>query len=360
VTQYFEGPDGVQIAVENIDQDQAREEIRRAASQFVSEFDFRIIQPIGGTYIPCPVTSPGATLIPQEHFHETCQHFPATNQFCLCPGVQLYSPRMEPEDDKHLAESGYAMYAGCIRGSWFGKYGLTVGHLFDSVGIECQRRAAAWFPVSMTVGKCALKVNCVDLVKSIRRTTADLALIQLTCPAQNMIHLNGRNYRLRLYRGKLDFRRISTVAIVTKEGDVRYGRVNNFLFTIDKVGLYNTMSIVDIDCQSARLNESGDSGALVTSIPGQAEEIFVYGMVIGYYESQDGTSSNTVATRLWDVLECLVSQPEHSLDIDFDDLHIEDLQIDYAPMAVETCAQQIPSETEQMAMDTCESGYVTK
>jgi hypothetical protein len=117
--------------------------------------------------------------------------------------MQLFSPRMEPVDVGHPAESGYAMYAGCIRGSWFGDFGLTVGHLFDTVGIECQRRATPWFPFRVTVGKCALKIDSVDLKKSIRRTTADVALIKLTCPTQSVIHVAGRNYRLRLYRGKL-------------------------------------------------------------------------------------------------------------------------------------------------------------
>jgi hypothetical protein len=256
--------------------------------------------------------------------------------------MQLFSPRMEPVDAGHQAESGYAMYAGCVRGSWFGAYGLTVGHLFDAVGTECQRRAMPWFPFRVTVGKCALKIDSVDLKKSIRRTTADVALIQLTCPTQSVIHVAGRDYRLRLYRGKLC--NSSTVAIVTKDGAIRLGHINNSLFTIDRLGLFNTMSIVDLEQQSTRLNDSGDSGALVTSVPGDSDEIFVYGMVIGYYESFDGTLSNTVATRLCDVLECIAGGAE----LDFDDL-----QMNYS--SVTSPAGDVTSPPSGAA----DSGYTT-
>lgn len=360
VTQYFEGPDGVEIAVENIDQLTAGEKIRQAAADFVSNFEFRIIQPVGGNYIACPVMSPADQVPPQNGLLSNGELLlSASNQFCLCPGMQLYSPRMEPDDVGHAPVSGYAMYAGSVRGSWFGEYGLTVGHLFDAVGTECQRRALPWFPVSITVGKCSYKVESVDLVKSIRRTTADLALIQLNCPSQNVIRLNNRDYQLRLYRGKLDIRKIGAVAILTKDGAARYGRVNNFLFTIDRLNLYNTMSIVDIERQSTKLNDAGDSGALVTSVPNDSDEIFVFGMVIGYYESNDGSQSSTVATRLWDVLDCVTNGMEHSADLDFAEYAI-DCSIAAGGAAAATGGlQPVVSESDETRIDLEESGYAT-
>jgi hypothetical protein len=206
-------------------------------------------------------------------------------------------------------------FAGSVSGfrSGAGEYGITVGHLFEAVGTECHRRASPWFPVNMLVGSCALKLSCVDIVSSIRKTTADLALIKLNYCSLNVIHVDGREYKLKLYRGKLHKQKTgTTVAIVTKDGDVRCGEVADFLFTIDKLGLHNTISIVDRHGKSSRLNDLGDSGALVTSVPDRngPDVLYVYGMVIGYYESQDGLQSNTVAIRLWDVLQCISDSPE--------------------------------------------------
>lgn len=304
VAQYFEEIDGIKIAIENIDREEAQEKIRRAASRIISEFAFEIVEPLRGRYIACP-RSPAPIPVAAV---------------ALAPGVRIYSPRMEPSAPGATPQSGCALYSGSICGINLMEHGLTVGHLFDKVGTECLCRHEDTSPAVGAVGMCVYKADVVDLVNSLRKTTADLALMKIGCSSHNIVVVDGRPYAIRLYRGTLDIRHVSDVAILSFDGQLRYGRVTSTLFTNGCVGLHNTMVIVDpTQATQTRVNDPGDSGALVISVPDPTQsEVVVYGMVIGYFESDDRSQSKTVATRLCDILEHII----HS-DLDFAAPHME-------------------------------------
>jgi len=331
VAQYAEEIDGIKIAIENISREEAREKICHAASRIISDFNFEIVEPVRGRYIACPRTTDAASVAAR-----TATPPP------LIPGALIYSPRMEPSAPGAKAESGCALYSGSIcggnGGSHFAECGLTVGHLFDRVGTECRYRPDAGHPQEVQVGVCAFKADLVDLTDSFRKTTADMALMRVGIQSHNVVTVGGRPYSMRLYRGILDIQHVRDVVILSSDGHVRPGRVMSTLFTIAKVGLFNTMAIVDPEQEThTRINSQGDSGALVISVPDPTRsEVDVYGMVIGYFESDDGSLSKTVATRLADVLDHLIP-----IGLDFaPPLALESSSGDEAPSVMVTNVSQ--------------------
>lgn len=295
MSQYFEVGLTVHVAVENIDRQEAYTKIREAANKLLPEFEFEIVEALVGKYMPCPLSS-----VKSGTVNECLQ----TAEVVLTPGVKIFCERMEPAAPGQKVESGCALYSGSVKLQGSVERGLTVGHLFEDVGLECTVLCSCTSSSSVCVGRCQMKFAVVDLVDSLRRTTADLALLDVFCPAQNTIDIDNVTYLLHLYQGFLDPRHCPKVAILSDNAQVRYGQVASTLFTVSSLGLYNTLSIVDPDNRWSRVNNPGDSGALVTSVPDpdSSREIVVYGMVIGYFESEDGTQSTTVATRLWDIL----------------------------------------------------------
>jgi len=292
VSQYFEVGTRVHIAVENIDRREAYTKIRQAADNLVPEFEFEIVEPLVGKYTPCSLTHV------RNGIDTTCVEM-AKDRVGLTPGVKISCERMEPRARGEKVESGCALYSGTVKLFASMERGLTVGHLFEDVGLECTSLSSP-----MLVGRCSNKITFIDLVDSLRKTTADLALIDVFCPANNTIVIDGVTYLLKLYEGFLNSINCYEVAILSYNGQMRYGQMDSTFFTVSALGLYNTLSVVDPDNNWSRVNNPGDSGALVISVPDPkvCHEIVVYGMVIGYFESEDGTQSKTVATRLWDIL----------------------------------------------------------
>jgi len=292
VSQYFEVGLRVHIAVENIDWGEAYTKIREAADKLVPEFEFEIVEPLIGHYTPCPLSSDG-----------NGAESGADAEVVLMPGVKIFCERMEPAAVGQKVESGCALYSGSVQLHGGVERGLTVGHLFEDVGLECTVQCGS-SSSSVSVGRCQAKISVVDLVDSLHETTADLALLDVFCPANNTIVIDNVNYVLKLHSGFLSPIDRPKVAILSDNGQLRHGQIDCTLFTVSALGLYNTLTIVDPDNNWSRVNNAGDSGALVISVPDPTvtRDVVVYGMVIGYFESEDGTQSKTIATRLWDVL----------------------------------------------------------
>lgn len=309
MSQYFEVGLKVHVAVENIDRRVAYRKIREVASKLAPEFEFQIVEPLVGNYVPCPSVGNDANCLPSGP------------DVVLTPGVKIYCERIEPAAPGQKVESGCALYSGSIELPGGAERGLTVGHLFENVGLECTLWHGAETS-TVSVGRCRAKISVVDLVDSLHKTTADLALLDVFCPAKNAVVIDGVTYVLRLHRGFLSPVSRPKVAILSDSGQLRHGLMDSTLFTVSALGLYNTLTIVDPDHSRSRVNNPGDSGALVISVPPDpnvSREVVVYGMVIGYFESEDGTQSMTVATRLWDVLSSVSKLPQsevppHSLE----------------------------------------------
>ena len=296
VSQYFEAGLRVHIAVENINRHEAYAKIREQADELLPEFEFEIVDPLVGKYTPCPLTSL------RNGNDAECVRI-ATDTVILTPGVKIFCDRMEPAAPGEKAEGGCALYSGSVQLKGNVDIGLTVGHLFEDVGLECTVRGNS-LTSTLSVARCRTKISFIDLVDSLHKTTADLALLDLFFPAENTIVINNATYLLKLYQGFLSCIDCPQVAILSYNGEMRYGQMDSTLFTVSALGLHNTLSIVNPDNNWSRVNSPGDSGALVISVPDPevSNEIVVYGMVIGYFESEDGTQSKTVATRLWDIL----------------------------------------------------------
>jgi len=312
VSQYFEVGLRVHIAVENIDRHKAYTKIREAADRMNPEFEFEIVEPLVGNYTPCPLPAVG---------NEAKGIWTGTDdKVVLMPGVKLFCERMEPAAPGLKVESGCALYSGSVKLHGGIERGLTVGHLFENAGLECTVQFGS-STSSMSVGRCHAKISIVDLIDSLHKTTADLALLDVFCPAKNTVVIDNVTYVLRLHEGFLSPMDCPKVAVLSDNGQLRHGQIDSTLFTVGALGLYNTLTIVDLDYSQSRVNSPGDSGALVISAPDAnvSRDVVVYGMVIGYFESEDGTQSKTVATRLWDVLNFIgkTSQyhvPPHSLE----------------------------------------------
>ena len=320
VSQYFEVGLRVHIAIENIGRHEAYTKIQAAADELVpAQFDFDIVEPLVGTYTPCPhYTACPYTMCPQvpsssnAHAADTVQ-IAADHKLVLTPGVKIYCERMEPASPGDKVGGGCALYSGSVKLQGNIERGLTVGHLFEDVGLECSVHSSS---LRVSVGRCQSKIGFIDLTDSLRKTTADLALLDVYCPAENTIVIDNVTYLLRLSQGFSHSVDCPSVAILSYNGDLRHGEVVSTLFTISALGLYNTLCIVDPDNSWSRVNNPGDSGALVISVPdptAAAKEVVVYGMVIGYFETDDGTESKTIATRLWDILHYVDKLPQFSV-----------------------------------------------
>ena len=296
VSQYFEVGLEVHIAVENINRREAYTKIREAADRLAPEFEFKIVDPLVGKYIPCPFLSA------RNGCDAECLQIVA-DKVVLTPGVKIFCERMEPVVPGEKVESGCALYSCSIKLPGSIERGLTVGHLFEDIGLECTVHCNS-LSSSVSVGRCHTKITFVDLVDTLRKTTADLALLDVFCQVENTVVIDNVTYLLKLHHGFLNTKHCPRVAILSDSGQLRYGQVDSTLFTVSALGLYNTLSIVAPDNSWSRVNNPGDSGALVISVPDPkvGNELLVYGMVIGYFESDDGTQSKTVATRLGDIL----------------------------------------------------------
>jgi len=315
VSQYFEVGLKVHIAVENIEHCEAYAKIREAADKLIPEFEFVIVEPLIGKYTPCPLPSVG----------NDAECLRTEADVVLMPGVKIFCERMEPASPGQKVESGCALYSGSVKLHGGLERGLTVGHLFENVDLECTMQCSpSWSSVS--VGRCHAKIPAVDLVDSLHKTTADLALLDVFCPADNTIVIDNVTYMLKLHEGFLSPGDSPKVAILSDNGQLRYGQVDSTLFTVNALGLYNTLTIVN-PYNWSRVNNPGDSGALVISLPDPnvSRHVVVYGMVIGYFESDDGTQSKTVATRLWDVLNVVSKMSQ---------FHVEQCNVESGYMSV--------------------------
>jgi len=150
--------------------------------------------------------------------------------------------------------------------------------------------------------------------------TADLALLHLAVQADNTVTIDDRRYRLSLFKADLSPK--LPVIVLLKDGSVSRGIIAESMCTLKKDELYNTLRIIRDDGRQEKIAGEGYSGALVLSRPSPelGDRLFVYGMVIGYWESTEKDRSHTVATQLWNILET-VANSEHAnlehLEVEF-------------------------------------------
>lgn len=295
VMEYREDASGIHIGVEGIGKEKAEEVIRKKGHR-LPDFQFVVTSPSKGQFIPCPYT--GINTTPEIH---------VTSQI-LKPGIRIYSKEMEPDLDTGACQPGHAIYSGSLVIGGGNVVGLTVGHLFAQEKLELS------LDNNTPIGNCVKKCESV-MHHTLNKITADLALLEISLPMENRICFNGQNYRLKLFKSELSVKPPSHIPIIVLrcDGTFSRGQISNSMFTYKKCGLFNTLCIVDSDDNPSRISNEGDSGSLILSWPTPSSEyLSVYGMVIGYWINDEGTRSHTVATRLWNVLETLLS------DDDFD------------------------------------------
>ena len=283
--------------------DSADEKIKRQADELsMKNFEFRLMKPIRGKFHRCPNTKKiEATVI---------------KAIALQPGAKVYSTRMEPDPSTGLVIPGCALYSGYINLTPNIKSAMTVGHLFERVDVCCH-----CLSTKEVIGACKIKVPEINL-KMVGRTTADLAFCQLSESVlpKNKISYKDAMYEIELCKDHLDQSHVPIdVMILCKSGKLRFGRIVDTYCTLKDVSLFNTFKIISPDCE-ARITEDGDSGALVLSpFVSSRGKLLVYGMVIGYWESEESIKSHTVAIRLWDVINELsftTSDVNFSPDLD--------------------------------------------
>lgn len=300
VMEYRDGASGLHIGVEGIGKEKA-EEIIQKKGQKLPDFKFVVTSPSKGQFIPCPHT--GSNRMPAA----VVQSYFAP--LILKPGIRIYSKEMEPDLDTDACQPGHAIYSGSLVIEGGSVVGLTVGHLFAQECLELSLDNVT--PIGTCVKKCESVVH-----HTLDKITADLALLQISLPTENMICFDHQNYRLRLFKSELSVKPPSHIPIIVlrSDGSFSRGQISNSMFTYKKCGLFNTLCVVDSDDNPHRISNEGDSGSLILSLPlPSSEYLFVYGMVIGYWINDDKTRSHTVATRLWNVLETL-SSGDGSLD----------------------------------------------
>lgn len=297
--EYREDATGLRVGVEGIGKEKAEEMIWKKGHR-LQDFHFVVTSPSKGQFIPCPFTGINTS--------STVKQSLMAAQI-LKPGIRIYSKEMEPDFDTGTRQPGHAIYSGSLRGGGGNIVGLTVGHLFAQECLELSLDSKT------PIGKCLRKCNSV-VHHTLSKVTADLALLEILLPTENMIRFDRRNYKLKLFKNELSVKPPSHIPIIILRSDGTFskGQISNSMFTYKKCGLFNTLCIVDSDDNPNRISNEGDSGSLILSWPTPSSEyLFVYGMAIGYWTNDEETHSHTVATRLWNVLETLWSD----CDLDF-------------------------------------------
>ena len=213
--------------------------------------------------------------------------------------------------------------------------GMTVAHAFDpgdEIEIQCESdRAASVY--ERIVGRCR------NTFKNLQRqgggmVTADLALLELdterfsvgntvqwpTAPGKTLMIRMCKEQRIPDETG---------VTIMDQNGNFRNGCIRREGLTDVMVdcdgGLHDVLGIGSPETEEA-ITQSGDSGALVMSLPSSesgSDVIYVYGIVLGIYKLGNERSL-TIANSLWKVIYELSTNENYSealtgdmQDIDF-------------------------------------------
>lgn len=171
--------------------------------------------------------------------------------------------------------------------------------------------------------------------------TADVAVLDLDeacCSVDNTIVWkfsdgSTRELKIKLYKGGELHGDISVVILdkngTFHQGCICMGEILDKLLETD--GLNGVLAITTTEGngqQHVAISNEGDSGALVMSLPVDgATEVFVYGMVIGVFETveEEGETkdqdfqkvSMTVANSLWEVIEGMQINGVDPSQIDF-------------------------------------------
>ena len=214
------------------------------------------------------------------------------SQSALTPGAQI-----------QVGTRG-AVYSGSMKGKNFKlKYGLTAAHVFEAEG------DSVYFH-DKQIGKCIVNIPQIDMLHSSLPLTftVDMSFLELILPPAryqlDVIQSDAitRRYNIRIWKQVIVE---ANVVIVNRNREMRFGKIVDVLCTVRSGNVMNALAITDERGTSA-ITEAGDSGALVTHLPGEQDDgvLDVLGIVVGVRNDGNGNSM-TIANRLWDVLKLI-------------------------------------------------------
>src|SRR6218665_116228 len=210
----------------------------------------------------------------------------------LFPGEKiLYKERYE-----------YATFSGKVN-----SVGLTVGHIGDGESVELHHAED-----EQVIAKILLRIDGTIKTEDDDEFTADISFLKMNscCTVHNILRcfdLNTRKlvgeYRLVLHKDGVSIN--DPVMVLDECGFMQQGRIANSVFNCKAKDtgkdVINALSVVDENNHA--IPKSERSGAIVTSRPQPGSDVLrVYGIVTHIHESDDKSTSATIANRLWDVL----------------------------------------------------------
>src|SRR6218665_983168 len=211
----------------------------------------------------------------------------------LFPGEKiLYKERYE-----------YATFSGKVN-----SVGLTVGHIGDGESAELHDAKD-----KQVIEKILKRIDGTIKTEDDDEFTADISFLEMSscCKVYNILRcfdLNTKKlvgeYRLVLHKDAVFIN--DPVMVLDEFGFMQQGVIKKTQFFCKANGtgkeVINALSIVDENDHA--IPESKRSGALVTSRPQPGSDVLrVYGIVTHVHESDDKSTSATIANRLWDVLK---------------------------------------------------------
>jgi hypothetical protein len=262
-----------------------------------------------------------------------CRHPPSgrTERYLHPGSVLTVYPEGVSSETKLNAVLSAIIYDGSKR-----KFGLTVGHVFSTVGDVCFTTNHEDFGFcDSLLGSCVLLEREVVLFNG-KTITADIALIELSPdipPVHNVIRLpsyfvaNGSSVTAAA-SAERTFERFQVkspssgakVLVHTAHHGWVPGTVNRSSWTVkfSNSTLHNVILIAlddgeSLSCGQTRV-ESGDSGGLVIGLPADDQSVLeVYGLLIGRVALPGGRGKSfAVATRLYDVLVAITHDSKYA------------------------------------------------
>ena len=183
--------------------------------------------------------------------------------------------------------------------------GITVAHALDP-GNGIAIKSEPDRTVSVQVGKCRATFEKLPLPGG-GQLTADLALLELdmaVCSVGNTVWWpyrgRGRTFQIKVYDGQ-EISKDTAVIILDQNGHFQIGCIHRTQLTDE--GMDDVMGICASENEEVSITQSGDSGALVMSIPNNEDDIlYVYGIVIGI-STYPNDKSMTIANSLPKVIQ---------------------------------------------------------
>ena len=238
-----------------------------------------------------------------------------------CSSIQLQQCQTEVAPSTRIScGEGFFLFSGAVINS---ERGLTVAHATEQGEVIMLVSNQASSAVDRTIGQC---LETYDNLKqrSGEKLSADLALLKLNsekCLVDNTVRWpipSGRTLRIKLYKGQ-KVPDDTAVMILDQNGYFQTGSIRRDHLTDKLKGhdLHNVLAIsVKKGEKEVSITQKGDSGALVTSLPSNENElVYVYGIVTGIYTEPTNDGSHTVANSLWEVIHELCTNCDYLTDL---------------------------------------------